>query len=97
MTVRARRPRKTQPSVISKDVLAKEVARILDENGLTQMQAAYIIKDSPSQISLLVTGKTRGFSAERLIRILTRLGRDVDIAVRKAKKGPTGKVRVTVR
>ena len=97
MPVRARKPRKTQPSVISKDVLAKEVARILDEEQLTQMQAAYIIKDSPSQISLLVTGKTRGFSAERLIRMLTRLGRDVDIAVRKSKSGKIGKVRVTVR
>ena len=97
MPVRSRKPRKTQPSVISKDVLAREVARILDEDQLTQMQAAYIIKDSPSQISLLVTGKTRGFSAERLIRMLTRLGRDVDIAVRKSKAGKVGKVRVTVR
>jgi predicted XRE-type DNA-binding protein len=97
MPARARRPRKAQPSVISKDVLAKEVARILDDNELTQMEAAYIIKDSPSQISLIVTGKTRGFSAERLIRILTRLGRDVDISVSKAKVGKVGKVRVLVR
>ncbi|HEY4218115.1 MAG TPA: XRE family transcriptional regulator [Gemmatimonadaceae bacterium] len=97
MPVRARRPRKAQPSVISKDVLAKEVARILDQNAMTQTEAAYIIKDSPSQISLIVTGKTRGFSAERLIRILTRLGRDVDIAVRKSKTGKIGKVRVSVR
>ena len=97
MPARSSRPRKAQPSVISKDVLAKEVARIIDDNGLTQMEAAYIIKDSPSQISLIVTGKTAGFSAERLIRILTRLGRDVDISVSKAKGGKTGKVRVLVR
>lgn len=96
MPSRVRRPRKPRESLIPKKVLAKEVARILDDRGLTQTEAAYIIRDAPSQISLMVTQKTRGFSAERLIRTLVRLGRDVDIVIRKAK-GTAGKVRLSVR
>ncbi|MGH7617477.1 MAG: helix-turn-helix domain-containing protein [Gemmatimonadaceae bacterium] len=82
--------------MIPKAALAKEVARILDDRGMTQTEAAYLIKDAPSQISLMVTGKTRGFSSERLIRTLVRLGRDVDIVIRRAK-GTAGKVRLTIK
>ena len=97
MPSRVRRPRKVVPSVIPKERLAAEVARILDDEGLTQTEAAYRIKDAPSQISLMVTGKTRGFSSERLIRTLTRLGRDVDIVIRPTRSGAPGKVRLDVR
>jgi hypothetical protein len=62
----------------------------------TQTEAAYIVRDAPSQLSLMVTGKLTGFSSERLIRTLTRLGRDVEITVRPAR-GRTGKVRLIVK
>jgi len=93
---RPRRPRKRAESIIPKVALAREVARILDDRGLTQTEAAYLIKDAPSQVSLMVTGKTRGFSSERLIRTIARLGRDVDIVIRKAK-GSAGRVRLTIK
>ena len=79
--------------VIPKNILAKEIAGILEDQQLTQTEAAYIMRDAPSQISLVVTGKLRGFSTERLIRMLARLGRDIDIVIRPAK-GKTGKVAV---
>src|SRR6478672_9294319 len=91
-----RRPRAVSESVIPKNVLAKEIAAILDDQQLTQTEAAYIMRDAPSQISLVVTGKLRGFSTERLIRMLARLGRDIDIVIRPAR-GRTGKVSVTRR
>ena len=69
-------------SVIPKNVLAKEIASILEDQDLTQTEAAYIMRDAPSQISLVVTGKLRGFSTERLLRMLARLGRDIDIVIR---------------
>jgi predicted XRE-type DNA-binding protein len=97
MPSHAGRSRKVRESVVPKNVLAKEIARILDAEGLTQTQAASRVKDAPSQISLMVSGKLRGFSAERLIRTLTRLGRDVDIVMRMAKSGRAGKVRLTVK
>jgi predicted XRE-type DNA-binding protein len=93
---KSKRPRKVVEQVIPKAALAKEVASILEQRQLTQTEAAYLIKDAPSQISLVVTGKTRGFSSERLLRMLVKLGRDVDIVIRKAK-GSTGKVRTSVR
>ena len=96
MPRRVQKPRKPRESTIPKDVLAKEVARILDDRGLTQTEASYIVRDAPSQISLMVTGKTRGFSSERLIRTLVRLGRDVDIIIRKAN-GKAGKVRLSMK
>lgn len=88
-----RRPRAVPESVIPKNVLAKEIAGILEDQQLTQTEAAYIMRDAPSQISLVVTGKLRGFSTERLLRMLARLGRDIDIVIRPAK-GKTGKVNV---
>ena len=97
MAKRARRARKPSESIIPKDVLAKEVARVLEERDMTQTEAAWLIKDAPSQLSLMVTGKTRGFSSERLIRTLTRLGRDVDIVIRKTSSGNGGKVRLSVK
>ena len=80
-------------SVIPKNVLAKELASILENQNLTQTEAAYIMRDAPSQISLVVTGKLRGFSTERLLRMLARLGRDIDIVIRPSK-GKSGKVNV---
>ncbi|HEX3865694.1 MAG TPA: XRE family transcriptional regulator [Gemmatimonadaceae bacterium] len=88
-----RRARAASESVIPKDVLAKEIARILEDQGLTQTEAAYVMRDAPSQISLVVTGKLRGFSTERLLRMLARLGRDVDIVIRPSKS-KAGKVSV---
>ncbi|HVE33683.1 MAG TPA: XRE family transcriptional regulator [Gemmatimonadaceae bacterium] len=82
--------------MIPKNVLAKEIASILESQQLTQTEAAYIMRDAPSQISLVVTGKLRGFSTERLIRMLARLGRDIDIVIRPAR-GRNGKVSVTRR
>jgi len=82
--------------VIPKGVLAKEIGSILRDRNLTQTEAAWLMKDAPSQVSLVVTGKLRGFSTERLLRMLARLGRDIDIVVRKAR-GRSGKISVVRR
>ena len=96
----ARAKSKTSPkrasaeSVIPKSVLAKEIASILKERGLTQIEAAYLAGDAPSQLSLIVSGKLRGFSVERMLRILARLGRDVDIVIKPAPDSRMGKIKV---
>jgi len=76
------RSRATAERVIPKEILAKEIASILRDRELTQTEAARIMNDAPSQVSLVVTGKLRGFSTERLLRMLARLGRDVEIVIR---------------
>lgn len=88
--------RATADSMIPKNVLAKKIASILEDQNLTQTEAAYIMRDAPSQISLVVTGKLRGFSTERLLRMLARLGRDIEIVIRPSK-GKSGKVSVISR
>jgi len=93
---RARKARKKAESVIPKETLAKEIARIVDDGGLTQTEAAELLDDAASQVSLVVNGRVAGFSPERLMRMLTGLGRDVDIVIRRARRR-SGKVRVTVR
>src|ERR1051325_8783774 len=92
---KAKRVRSRAPMerVIPKGILAKEIASILADKNLTQTEAAWLMKDAPSQVSLVVTGKLRGFSTERLIRMLARLGRDIDIVVRPAR-GRSGKINV---
>lgn len=93
---RKAKKRASTPSLISKDLLAREINRILEHKGLTQTEAARMVDDAPSQLSLIVNGRLKGFSPERLIRTLTRLGRDVEIRIARSK-GSTGKVRIVVR
>lgn len=81
--------------LIKKAPLAKEIASIIEDRGLTQTEASYIVRDAPSQLSLITTGKLAGFSAERLLRTLTRLGRDVEITIRRSR-GRAGQVRLRV-
>lgn len=70
-----------------KQKLAKQIATTLDEREMTQTQASYLMKDAPSQVSLVVTGKLRGFSTDRLLRMLSRLGFDVEIRITERQKG----------
>lgn len=92
-TTKRRHVRAPSESVIPKELLAAEVARALRERGITQTEASWIIQDAPSQISLVVTGKLRGISVDRLVRMITRLGRDVDIVIRPAASAK-GRVKV---
>jgi hypothetical protein len=46
-------------------------------------------------VSALRRYKVDGFSVERLMRLLTRLGRDVEIVVR-SPRGPRHSARITV-
>jgi predicted XRE-type DNA-binding protein len=61
--------------------LAKDIATIIDHRQMTQIEAAYVMQDAPSQVSLVVTGKLRGFSFERLFRMRALLGAKVRIVV----------------
>jgi predicted XRE-type DNA-binding protein len=84
-------PFRRSEALSPKKALAKQIARIIEEEGITQLEAAYRMRDASPQISLAVCGRVDGFSSERLMRMLAGLGCDIDIVVR--RKG-TGKVRV---
>jgi predicted XRE-type DNA-binding protein len=90
---KAKRPPKPEPMAALNKALARAIAKELDDQELTQTEAARIMLDAPSQISLVVTGKLRGFSTARLIRMLNRLGRNVELRMTKAK-GKFGQTRL---
>jgi hypothetical protein len=81
--VQLRATRKRVVNQISevKTKVAKDVARILEDRQLTQTQASYETGEAPSQISLVVTGKLRGFSLERLLRMRAMLGAEINLEV----------------
>jgi predicted XRE-type DNA-binding protein len=81
--------------VIPRGPLARLVQKRITAAGLTQRLAAELVGDAASQISLLMSNRLASFSSERLVRMLTRLGADVDIVVRQREVlGSRGKVRV---
>ena len=76
--------------------LAYEISRIIDQRGLTQIEAAEILGVDQPKVSALVRGRLDGFSLERLSRFLNALGKDVEIVVRPVATGPgtSGEIRV---
>ena len=62
--------------------LVDRIREIVSATKLTQTDAAKLIGVSQPDVSRLLRGQFRDVSVERLMRMLTRLGCDVDIVVR---------------
>jgi predicted XRE-type DNA-binding protein len=62
--------------------LAHRIASIIEDRGLTQIEAAAIMGINQPKVSALVRGRLEGFSFERLARYLLALGQDVEIVIR---------------
>jgi predicted XRE-type DNA-binding protein len=62
--------------------LVSRIDEIMTERKLTQMQAAQTMGISQPDISRLLKGQFREVSVERIIRLLTRLGCEVDIVIK---------------
>jgi len=69
-----------------KRAVAKEIKNYLAVQNLTQTEASYITVEAPSQLSLICTGKLRGFSLERLIRVRAMLGASVKLHVAESQR-----------
>ena len=80
------------------DMLKVEIAHAISasirKQGLTQTAAGEIIGVDQAKVSALLRGRLTGFSVERLIVFLVKLGRDVDIMISRAHKNREGAVRV---
>lgn len=59
--------------------LVTRIREILNDAKLNQTEAATRIGLGQPEVSRLLRGQFRDVSVERLMRILTKLGRDVDI------------------
>lgn len=72
---------------LAKAQLASRISAIIEERGLTQVEAAALLGTQQSKVSKLRTGQLAGFTIERLARYLNALDEDVEIVVRHAS-GP---------
>lgn len=74
--------------------LVTRIDRIIRNRGLKQVEAAKLLGLSQPDVSRLLRGDFREYSMERLLRLLTSLGRDVDIVIRETQSVPIGRIRV---
>ena len=67
--------------MLAKARIVAEIARIIRAKRLTQTAAARALGLSQLEVSALLNGHFQGYSQERLIGLLNRLGCDVKIVV----------------
>lgn len=80
-----------------KAVLAAKIGEIIKYRHLTQMQAAELLGITQPKLSGMLRGQFRGISESKMIDCLNRLGRDVEIVVRKPSRArKTGHTRVVL-
>jgi predicted XRE-type DNA-binding protein len=73
--------------------IAQTIVVAINERNLTQVEAAEIMGIDQPKVSALMRGRLEGFSLQRLLNLVTALGRDVDIQIKKSRD-PRGKVTV---
>lgn len=82
---------------ILKVALARAFTNAVRKRDLTQIETASLIGTSQAEVSKILSGKLRGLSVVRLIRMLVALGRDVDINIAEnPRRNRPGRMRVRV-
>jgi predicted XRE-type DNA-binding protein len=80
---------------LTKAQLATHIRQVIKRRRLTQIAAATIMGIDQPKVSALLTGRLANFSSERLMRLLTALGQDVDITIKdKPRNRVQGRIRV---
>ena len=78
--------------------LARAIRQLIDVRALSQREAAPLVGVSQPDLSNLYRGRLDGFSIERLSRMLTALGQDVQIVVQpKPRSRRAGRLTALVR
>jgi predicted XRE-type DNA-binding protein len=80
---------------LTKAQLASHIRQVIRRRRLTQVAAASLMGIDQPKVSALLNRRLANFSSERLMRLLTALGQDVDITVRaKPRSRAHGRIRV---
>lgn len=61
--------------------LAVQIRRFIEEKGWTQTEAAEAVGLDQPKVSSLLRGRLSGFSVDRLLSILNRLGHSVEVRI----------------
>jgi predicted XRE-type DNA-binding protein len=72
--------------MLVKAKLASKIAENIKHQNLTQQQAAELLAVPQPKVSLLLRGQFRGISEAKMLECLSRLGRDIDIVVKPARR-----------
>lgn len=72
-----------------KATLASKIGEIIKHRHLTQVQAAEILGMPQPKLSGMLRGQFRGISEAKMLECMNRLGRDVEIVVRKSSRSRT--------
>ena len=80
---------------LTKAQLASHIRQVIKQRRLTQVAAAGLMGIDQPKVSALLNGRLANFSSERLMRLLTALGQDVEITIRaKPRRRAHGRIRV---
>ena len=80
---------------LAKAELARQITKAIKKKGLTQVRAAAVLGIDQAKVSALTRGQLRGFSTDRLFRLLNALGQDIEIIVKtKPRSRPQARVHV---
>lgn len=71
---------------LAKAQLATRIREIVRQRKLTQVAAARVMGIDQPKVSALLNGRLGSFSSERLMRLLRKLGQDVQILVRNGRR-----------
>jgi predicted XRE-type DNA-binding protein len=78
----------------AKTILAKKINDILENRGLTQVDAAELLGMPQPKVSAIRNYKLQGISLERLMQALTSLGQHVEIVVSPSNKRSPARIDV---
>lgn len=67
---------------LAKAKLALRLTDLIEERGLTQAAAGEVLGIDQPKVSMIVRGRLKDFSIERLAQLLTKFNQDVEISVR---------------
>jgi predicted XRE-type DNA-binding protein len=80
---------------LTKAQLASHIRQTIRRRRLTQIAAATLMGIDQPKVSALLNGRLANFSSERLMRLLTALGQDVEITIKtKPRNRARGRIRV---
>ena len=77
-----------------KAALVSRIDDIVRRRGLKQVEAARLPGLSRPDVSRLLRGDFREYPVDRLLRLLTALGRDVEIVIRRPRSRRPGRLSV---
>ena len=67
---------------VAKTHLAHQIRVVIEEQNLTQVEAAKLLGINQPKVSALIRGNLDGFSSDRLLKFLNLLDQDIEIVIR---------------